>query len=115
MQSPKILTTAAACALLLLAGCGGDGRDVDPAFTTQIFSDPALDGDIQQTDPTSFVVTQGMSATVQSVFAGIDPTTQTDTLPIRQHNFQSGDIVGSHAVLKTMGTTRVFSNIASNC
>ena len=78
MRTPKILTTATACTLLLLAGCGGDGGDRAAAFTTQIFSDPALDGDIQQTDPTSFVVTQGMSATVQSVFAGIDPGTQTE-------------------------------------
>ena len=65
----------------LLAGCGGgDGGNAPPppSFTTQISSDPAFDGDIQQTSPGSFVVTQGMSATVQSVFAGIDPASQTE-------------------------------------
>jgi hypothetical protein len=39
----------------------------------QIASDPGIDGDIQETSPTTFTVTQGM--TVQSVFAGIDPAT----------------------------------------
>lgn len=80
MLKPTMLitTAAAACALLVLTGCGGGGGDTTPSFTTQILSDPALDGDIQQTGPSSFVVTQGMSASVQSVFAGIDPASQTE-------------------------------------
>lgn len=58
-----------------LAGCGGGDGGVAPRpmYTAQIQSDPAYDGDIQQTSPLSFVVTAGMSATVQSVFTGIDP------------------------------------------
>ncbi len=59
--------------LLILAGCG-DGN-VTPTFFTQILSDPAFDGYIQQTSPTSFTIIQGMSPTVQSVLAGIDPAT----------------------------------------
>src|ERR1700704_3310265 len=49
-----------------------------PPFTTQILSDSGFDGDIQQTSPTTFTVTQGMSPSVQSVFAGIDPATLTE-------------------------------------
>ncbi len=70
---------AAACSVLVLAGCGGgDGRVAAPTVTTQILSDPALDGDIQQTSPSTYVVTQGMTPTVQTVFAGIDPATSTE-------------------------------------
>jgi hypothetical protein len=36
-------------------------------------SDAAYDGDIEQTTAGSFVVTQGMSASVQTLFTGIDP------------------------------------------
>lgn len=62
-----------------LTGCGGDSAPPPPpAVTTQIGSDAAFDGDIQQISPTDFVVTQGMSSTVQSVFAGIDPATMTE-------------------------------------
>ncbi len=75
----KFQAVTAACALLALGGCGGgDGGTPPPTYTTQIFSDPALDGDIQQTSASSYVVTQGMSPTVQSVFAGIDPASQTE-------------------------------------
>ena len=79
MKCTRILMAAAACAVLGLAGCGGGGDDgPPPAFTTQIFSDSSYDGDIEQTGPTSFTVTQGMSATVQSVLAGIDPVAGTE-------------------------------------
>ena len=60
--------------VLGLTGCGGGGGDrPPPIITTQILSDPGLDGDIEHTSPNSFSVVQGMSPTVQSVFAGIDP------------------------------------------
>lgn len=60
-------------AMLGLSACGGGDNGPPPTYTTQITSDPAYDGDIAQTGPGSYVVTQGMSTTVQSVFAGIDP------------------------------------------
>ena len=71
---------AVAFAALSLTGCGGGGGYSSPprAITTQILSDPVFDGDIQQTSLTTYAVTQGMSATVQSVFAGIDPATLTE-------------------------------------
>jgi hypothetical protein len=69
-----------ACVAVSLAGCGGgdSGSGPPPAITTQILSDSGFDGDIQQTSPSTFAATQGMSPTVQSVFAGIDPATLTE-------------------------------------
>jgi hypothetical protein len=68
-----------ASALLGLGGCGGGGDNgPPPQFMTQIVSDPAYDGDIEQTAPGVYVVTQGMSSTVQSTFAGIDPVAGTE-------------------------------------
>jgi len=77
MNHLKIFTWALVCAIAL-AGC--NNRDDGPPIlvTTQILSDPGFDGDIEQTSPNSFTVTQGMSPTVQSVFAGIDPVVRTE-------------------------------------
>jgi hypothetical protein len=71
----RIVVIALVCSILGLAGCNGDEDDDDSfdTFTTEIYSDPVFDGDIEQTGPNAFTVTQGMSATVQSVIAGIDP------------------------------------------
>ena len=59
--------------LLALGGCGGGGDDGQPQFVTHILSDPGFDGDIELTVDGAYVVTQGMSPSVQTVFAGIDP------------------------------------------
>ena len=67
------LLIAAVGSLLGLCGCGGgDGRD-PTQVVSYILSDAAYDGDVEQTSPGVYVVTQGMSSSVQSVFAGIDP------------------------------------------
>ncbi len=69
-----------AFALLGLGGCG-DGNDMAPTppqGVAYILSDPQFDGDIEQTAPMSFTVTQGMSPSVQSVLVGIDPTAGTE-------------------------------------
>lgn len=61
--------------ILALSGCGGGGSGSgtqQSSYTTTILSDPTVDGDIEQTQ-TSYIVTQGMSPSVQSVFAGVDP------------------------------------------
>jgi hypothetical protein len=60
-------------ALLGLCSCGGGGDRGPDQIVTQIESDPAYDGDVEQTAPGAYVVTQGMSSNVQTVFAGIDP------------------------------------------
>jgi len=63
-----------ACTLLSLAGCGGDRPPViPPPVVTHIFSNPRFDGDIEQVSA-GFIVTQGMSPTVQSVLAGTGQT-----------------------------------------
>ena len=72
-----VLFIAAVSSLLGLCGCGG-GDSGPPQVVTQILSDAAYDGDVEQTSPDGYVVTQGMSATVQSVFAGIDPAAGTE-------------------------------------
>jgi hypothetical protein len=79
MNNLKSFTLAIACAVISLTGCD-NGDDVGPPIvvTTQIRSDPGFDGDIEQTSPTSFTITQGMSTTVQSVFAGTDPVARTE-------------------------------------
>ncbi len=103
----KYSTAAAACILLVLTGCGGgDGGTPPPTFTTQILSDPALDGDIQQTSPSSYVVTQGMSPTVQTVFAGIDPATLTEF-----RAFLSFPLTGSSGVPLQAGIDSAFLEI----
>jgi hypothetical protein len=80
MNNFKRFTLAIACAAISLTGCGGgDGaHGPPPAVVTQIQSDPGFDGDIEQTSPISFTITQGMSPAVQSVFAGIDPVARTE-------------------------------------
>jgi hypothetical protein len=68
----RIPVVAIACGILSLSGCGGGGDNGAPqTFQTQIYSDSSFDGDIEQTSTSSFTVTQGMSPTVQSVYAGI--------------------------------------------
>ena len=78
----KMFATGTACVAISLAGCGGgNGNSAPPpppTITTQILSDAAFDGDIEQTSSTTFTVTQGMSSAVQSVFTGINPGTLTE-------------------------------------
>jgi len=70
MRIPMTVT----CAILTLTGCGGSDNGNSPQqVTTQIYSDSSFDGDIELTASNNYAVTQGMSSTVQSVFAGIDP------------------------------------------
>jgi hypothetical protein len=73
----RTMAVAMMGALLGLAGCGGGDNRMAPQFTAQILSDPGFDGDIEQASG-GYVVTQGMSPNVQSVFAGIDPVAQTE-------------------------------------
>lgn len=69
------LFIAAVSPLLGLCGCGGGDNGDPPQVVSYILSDAAYDGDIEQTSPGVYVVTQGMSPSVQSIFAGIDPVT----------------------------------------
>ncbi|MGA7827038.1 MAG: hypothetical protein WCA04_05235 [Geobacteraceae bacterium] len=81
---------------LALAACGG-GDNTQPTSTTQTLSNPLFDGDIEQT-PTADIVTQGMSfPTIQSVFAGIDPVTGTETRAFL--DFPLNGVVPANAVI----------------
>ncbi|GLI37401.1 hypothetical protein KI811_13170 [Geobacter hydrogenophilus] len=64
--------------VIAMTGCGDGHSNPPQTFVSQILSDPAFDGDIEQTSLNSFTITQGMSSTVQSVFAGIDPVALTE-------------------------------------
>ena len=63
-----------------LSSCGGNDTDSGPppTVTTEILSDPAADGDVEQTSAGTYNVTQGMSPSVQTVLAGISPLTATE-------------------------------------
>jgi hypothetical protein len=76
----RIPAIAAACGVLFLSGCGGGSESDDGSrtVTTHILSDPRFDGDIERIAPDTYTVTQGMSTTVQSVLAGIDPVGGTE-------------------------------------
>src|SRR5882757_8441589 len=80
MNNLKRFTLALACAVVSLTACNNGDDIVGPpiVFTTQIQSDSGFDGDIEEIAPASFTITQGMSPTVQSVFAGIDPVARTE-------------------------------------
>jgi hypothetical protein len=93
--SMVVLTTAA---LFFLSGCGGGdssgGTVVTPtSVVTHIVSDPAFDGDIEQTAPGTYVVTQGMSSSVQSTFVGFDPNAGTEF-----RTFLDFDLTGPNGV-----------------
>jgi hypothetical protein len=103
-------------ALLCLTGCGGGGDNRGPSqIVTHILSDPRFDGDIEQTSATSYVVTQGMSSNVQTVFAGIDPTAQTEfraflDFPLSGSNGVPGDAIIDSAFLEVLVDNLIPTN-----
>ena len=72
----RILFAAVTMSIMLaMSGCGDNGRDHAPVFETQILSDSRFDGDIELNLANVYTVTQG---NVPSVFAGIDPVTESE-------------------------------------
>ena len=72
----RILFAAVTMSIMLaMSGCGDSGRDHAPVFETQILSDSRFDGDIELNLANVYTVTQG---NVPSVFAGIDPVTESE-------------------------------------
>jgi hypothetical protein len=100
------LTAAFAVLVMGLSGCGGGGDGSGPQpVVTHIVSDPQYDGDIEQTAPGAYTVTQGMSATVQTVFAGIDPNAGTEfraflDFPLTGRSGVPGDAIIDSAYLE---------------
>jgi hypothetical protein len=80
MNNSRILAIAMIIIAMNIAGCGGGdaASGAPPVITTQILSDAVFDGVIEQTSPDTFTVAQGMSPSLQSVLAGIDPGTLTE-------------------------------------
>ena len=95
------------CVLSCLSSCGGGsdggGGGYVPAppqqVVTHILSDPAYDGDIEQTSATSFTVTQGMSGSVQTVLAGIDPSAGTEFRAFLDFPLNGPDGVPGNAII----------------
>jgi hypothetical protein len=85
--------------LLVLGGCGGGGDEGQPQFVTHILSDPGFDGDIELTVDGSYVVTQGMSPSVQTVFAGIDPASGSEFRSFLDFPLSGSDGVPANAFI----------------
>jgi hypothetical protein len=107
MMHLKTFAIAASCALLGLTGCGGGDDGPPPTYTTHILSDSGYDGDIEQTSPDTATVTQGMSPTVQSVLAGIDPVAGTEfraflDFPLTGSGGVPGDAIIDSAFLEVL-------------
>jgi len=93
---------------LALTGCGDGGSSPPPTIVTQILSNPALDGDI--VDLTGVrTVTQGMTPTVQSVFAGRDPVTGEEFRAFLDFPLTGADGVPGNAVIVS-ATLDIFIN-----
>jgi len=93
------LLMAATLAVLGLCGCGGGDGSALPQVVTHILSDPAYDGDIEETSPGAYVVTQGMSSSVQTIFAGIDPVAGTEFRAFLDFPLSGSDGVPGDAII----------------
>jgi hypothetical protein len=97
--------------ILALVGCGHDHNKTAPTIVTQILSDPAFDGDILQTSPINFTITQGMTPTVQSVFAGIDPATGNESRAFLDFPLTGAAGVPGNAVIVSAFLDIVINNV----
>lgn len=101
-----------ACALLCLAGCGGSSAGgIPPGIVTHIVSNPRFDGDIEQTAPSSYTVTQGMSPSVQSVFAGIDPAARTEFRTFLNFSLAGSGGVPANAIIDSAFLEVLVDNV----
>jgi len=100
------------CIVTGLNGCGGgDGRNSSPQeVETHISSDPAYDGDIEQT-PTSYIVTQGMQGGVESVLAGIDPSTGDEFRAFLDFPLDGADGVPGNAIIDSATLTVLLDDL----
>ena len=93
---------AVVCGILTLAGCGGDGNgDPSQKVTTRIYSDSSNDGDIALPLSSAYIVTQGMSSSVQSVFSGIDPSSGSEYRAFLDFPLTGGTGIPSNASIQS--------------
>jgi hypothetical protein len=108
------------CASLALTGCGDDYGYYDdyyypppyppPTLVTEILSDPALDGDISKDFNTgAFSIIQGMTPSVQSVFAGTDPATGDESRAFLNFPLTGVNGVPGNAIIYS-ATLNIFIN-----
>lgn len=107
-----LLAATIICIFFALNGCGG-GSDtvyVQPVtYQALISSDSVYDGDIVKTPANLYTVTQGMSPTVQSVFAGIDPSTLNEYRAFL--DFPLSGRVPANAIIKSAFIDIIINNI----
>ena len=83
--------------LLVLAGCGGGGdNNPPPTFVAQILSRAANDGDIELDSRDVYTVTQG---NLPSVFAGVDPVTDSEFRAFLDFPLTGADGVPGDAII----------------
>lgn len=117
MARSLALTVGLATAFLGLSGCGGgdggnpNGPQQPQQVLTHILSDPQFDGDIEQTAPGAYTVTQGMSANVQTTFAGIDPNAGTEFRTFLDFPLTGPNGVPSRAVIDSAFLEFLVDNI----
>jgi hypothetical protein len=111
----SILASIMVILSLSLLGCGHDHGNSRQLFSTSIISDPGFDGDIAlDSAGTAFTITQGMtliSPPVQSVFAGIDPTSFTEYRTFLDFPLTGTDGVPGDAIIDSANLDIVISSI----
>ncbi len=111
-----LLAVMAVLVVIAMTGCGGGGSSSPPpTITTQILSDPTIDGDIQVPVSGPAIVTEGMSfPTVQSVFAGIDPASLAESRAFLDFPLSGPGGVPVNAVIVSATLDIVIDNVVSS-
>ena len=107
----KLLAVIMVFVVLTMAGCGG-GSSPPTNIVTQIVSDQAFDGDIEQVSGGTLAVTQG--GNLLSVFAGIDPVTGLETRAFLDFPLTGAGGVPGNAVIVSAFLDIVISSITPN-
>ena len=111
IMAPKKLMLSILLATFLVAGCNSDSTPA--TVTTSILSDASLDGDIEQTS-SSYIITQGMSPSVQSVFAGIDPVSGNEYRAFLDFHLNGANYIPTDAIIDNATIELHINSITSD-